>query len=65
LLGRARESVMSNYGTRPEPNPTPDNPLVALSTKIETLLASETNDIGLAMSALVSSLLRIERAKSD
>jgi hypothetical protein len=37
---------------------------VALTTKIENLLAAESDDIGLAMSALVSAILRIEMIKS-
>jgi len=49
---------MSKYQTRLELNPTPGNPLVALTSKIETLIEKEP--IGLAMSALVSAALRLE-----
>ena len=57
---------MSEYHARLELNPTPNNPLVALTTKIETLVENEANeDIDLAMSALFSALLRLESAKCD
>jgi len=44
-------------------NPTADNPLVALTTKIESLIENE--EVMLAMSALTSAILRIELAKCD
>ena len=45
------------HGTRLELDPTPNNPLVVLTTKIETLVENEAyEDIDLAMSALVSAL---------
>jgi hypothetical protein len=57
---------MSEYKPRPELNPTADNPLVALTTKIENLLAAESDaPVQLAMSALVSAILRIEVVKSN
>jgi hypothetical protein len=57
---------MSAYKPRLELNPTTDNPLVALTTKIENLLAAEPDaTVQLAMSALVSAILRIEMVKSD
>jgi hypothetical protein len=52
---------MSEYQISLEPNPTPTNPLVALTTKIEDLIENEPDN--LAMSALVSALLRLESAK--
>jgi hypothetical protein len=51
---------MSDWKTNVEPDPTPDNPLVVLTTKIENLIANE--DVMLAMSALVSAILRTEAA---
>jgi len=54
---------MSNYNPQFESNPTPDNPLVALTTKIEELIASERFEV--ALSALVSAALRLESAKCD
>jgi hypothetical protein len=52
---------MSNYKSLMETNPTPNNPLVALTTKIEELIASERFEV--ALSALVSAALRLETAK--
>jgi hypothetical protein len=54
---------MSNYKSLMETNPTPNNPLVTLTTKIEKLIASERFEV--ALSALVSAALRLETAKCD
>jgi hypothetical protein len=49
---------MSDKLTRLEINPSPDNPLVKLTTKIEALVLDEP--MGLAMSALLSAAHRME-----
>ena len=54
---------MRNYNPQMETNPTPNNPLVALTTKIEELIASERFEV--ALSALVSAALRLETVKCD
>jgi hypothetical protein len=54
---------MSKYKPTFVPNPTPSNPLVALVTKIEALIAGESFD--LALSALVSAALRLETCKCN
>jgi hypothetical protein len=53
--------IMSNYKSLMETNPTPNNPLVALTTRIEEVIASERFEV--ALSALVSAALRLETAK--
>ena len=52
-----------SYEPRYEPNPTPDNPLVKLTTKIEELIAMERFEV--ALSALVTAAMRLETAKCD
>jgi len=52
-----------SYTPQFEPNPTPNNPLVKLTTKIEEVLAQEP--AGLVTSALVSAVMRLETAKCD
>jgi hypothetical protein len=54
---------MRNYKFELELNPTPNNPLVVLTTKIEDLIANE--EIGLAVSALASAILRLEILKCN
>jgi hypothetical protein len=54
---------MSNYKSLMETNPTPDNPLVTLTTKIEELIAPERFEV--ALSALVSAALRLETVKCN
>jgi len=49
---------MRKYNMRLELNPTPNNPLVKLTTKIEKVIEEEP--LNLAMSALVSAALRLE-----
>ena len=51
---------MSNYKPELELNPTPDNPLVMLTSKIEKLL--EREPVRLSLSALLSAALRLETA---
>jgi hypothetical protein len=58
LVRREGNQAMSKYKPQFEPNPTPDNPLVELTTKIEELIMEEP--LNLAMSALVSATLRLE-----
>jgi hypothetical protein len=52
------EAIMSEYLTRLEPHTSPNNPLVALTTKIETVVENE--EVELAMSALFSAIMRLE-----
>jgi len=60
----AREvMVMDKLNIRRELNPTPKNPLVALTTKIEELIANEP--VVLAMSALLSAALRLETCRRN
>jgi hypothetical protein len=47
-----------SYIVKPELNPTPSNPLVVLTDKIEELLAQEP--IQLALSALISAAMKLE-----
>jgi len=54
---------MSKYKLELEPNPTPNNPLVVLTTKIEELIEEEP--FNLAMSALISAALRLEILRHD
>ena len=55
---------MRNYNNPQfEPNPTSNNPLVKLTSKIEEVIAQER--VELALSALVSAALRLETAKCD
>ena len=54
---------MSNYKPELELNPTPNDPLVVLTTKIEELIEVEPFD--LAMSALISAALRLETCQHD
>jgi hypothetical protein len=50
-----------SYKPRMEPNITADNPLVKLTDRIEAVIAQER--VELAMSALLSAMLRAETAK--